>query len=255
MYNFAIVDDKKYFLDKIEKLIENFNNEFNHKGMIYKFQEYDTSFHELMHKNLENMIYILDIETENGDGLDEAEDIHDLYPESKVILISMYQNKYTARMLRNPHFYIGFVSKEQNSEDFKKELYELLKRAINFYNKEKSITIKKRDEIIKIYTKDVTFIEASNRHTIINRLNKNPIKTNFTLKKYEEMNFANFKKTHNSCIINFDNVSSFNSKKSQITFKDETTTDLVSRTYKKDINKYIEASSFKKTPEQEYANT
>ena len=72
MINFIICDDNEFFLMEIYHIISNFclSKKINFK--IYAFKDYDSEFYEIMCKELDNKVYILDIETPSGNGIDIA---------------------------------------------------------------------------------------------------------------------------------------------------------------------------------------
>lgn len=235
MYNFIIVDDNKEYVKYLKNYIKEFKNYFEYQYKIYDFNEYDEEFHNIVAKNLENAIFILDIETPNGNGLDEAEEIHEINDDYKIIIISSYILKYNYKILQDPDFYIGCVFKDNKMQKFKQDVFKLIKKAINKYNKNDSLIIKEKGSICKTYINDITYIESNNRITIIHRLWKEDIKTKTPLKKYEKQLPGNFKRSHKSCIINLDHVFKINSTEKNIIFDDETMTDLISRNYKNEI--------------------
>lgn len=243
MYNIIIVDDNKFFLDQIKNFITSYKNIFKYDINIHMFNEYDENFYKLKNLPIDNKIYILDIETKNGNGLDEAEDIYEINSKSKVIIISSYENKYYSRMLRFPDFYIGFISKKQGIDNIEDDIYKYISKAIKLYNINDSFIVKNNNYTNKIYIDEVTFIESNNRHTIIHRLNKSNIESKIPLKIFEKKLPKNFKKTHKSCIVNFHNIDSLNAKDNMMTFKDGTNTDLISRKYKKDTINCLEKIS------------
>lgn len=62
MINFIICDDNEFFLMEIYNIINDFclSKKINFK--IYAFNNYGSEFYDIMRKELDNKVYILDIE-------------------------------------------------------------------------------------------------------------------------------------------------------------------------------------------------
>ena len=91
MINFIIVDDLNFWVDcvsdKINKVL--FNSNLNYKT--YKFNDYNKDFFDIVLTNLENKVYILDIETENGNGIDIARKIRSKDVDSVIIFLTIHE--------------------------------------------------------------------------------------------------------------------------------------------------------------------
>ena len=70
MINFIICDDNEFFLLEIYNVVSNFCLNKNIGFKIYAFKGYDEEFYKVMNKEMDNKVYILDIETPNGNGID-----------------------------------------------------------------------------------------------------------------------------------------------------------------------------------------
>ena len=75
MINFIICDDNEFFLMEIYSVVSNFclNKGINFE--IHVFKSYNNEFFDIMNKELDNKVYILDIETPSGNGIDIAKKI------------------------------------------------------------------------------------------------------------------------------------------------------------------------------------
>ena len=87
MINFIIVDDINFWIncveDKINKVL--FKSEVNYKT--HKFNDYNSDFYNIVFSNLENKVYILDIETESANGIDVARQMRNNDKTSDIIFL------------------------------------------------------------------------------------------------------------------------------------------------------------------------
>ena len=72
MINFIICDDNEFFLMDICKIVDDFCVKKNINYKIYPFKSYNFEFIKIMDERLDNKVYILDIETPSGNGIDIA---------------------------------------------------------------------------------------------------------------------------------------------------------------------------------------
>lgn len=92
MYNIAICDDEKIYLEKIEKIFINYTNEY---GIKVKHKNYVNSgflLDDIQEANYD--IYILDIEMPKISGTDIVKEIRKYSPEAIVIFVTFHM-KYT----------------------------------------------------------------------------------------------------------------------------------------------------------------
>ena len=237
MINFIIVDDLNFWINCIEEKIIKvlFNSNLNYK--IHKFSDYNDDFYSIILKNLENKVYILDIETESANGLDIARKIRNLDKVSEIIFLTAYsKDEYISKYLKNSIRALAFIDKEEiDILDLKLE--EIIK---NFtLDKVLKINTISNYNIIKI--QDILFVEIKNRKTRIHTINS-IIKTSKNLlyienKLKHECDF--FVRTHRACIVNLNNVISFDFKEKKITFFNNKKCHLLSKSYKNNIKNKI----------------
>lgn len=236
MLNIIIVDNNKIILKDVAKMIDNilFSSYSEYKKYLYS--EYDEDFYNKTNEPLINKIYILDLVTPLGDGLDVATEIYEKDAKSKIIFLSSHEDEYYAKMLRCADVFCGFISKE---EDIEKNLKKYIEKAINSFSNEKVLTFKKGKTLYRIPINDITHIEVNKNTITIHSNNRNSIEINKSLKEIEEKLPSHFIKSHKSCIVNTKNILKYNSKERYITFTDYNNTTLISRKYKKDLETYL----------------
>ena len=125
MINFIICDGNEFFLLEIYNVVSNFCLNKNIGFKIYAFKGYDEEFYKVMNKEMDNKVYILDIETPNGNGIDIAKKIRSKDLNSFLIFISGYADKYINQVVLSDTMFIGYISKRK---DYQEELLKKLKK-------------------------------------------------------------------------------------------------------------------------------
>ena len=85
MINIIICDDNKKDLTRISKIVKSFFNNIEYK--LHLFNDYDDNFNFIVNSNLENKIYILDIEVNERSGIDAARYIRNKDYKSYIIFL------------------------------------------------------------------------------------------------------------------------------------------------------------------------
>lgn len=230
-YNFIVVDDDKYFSDKVEKLIK---KEFKKsKFSIFKFDDYNNQFYNITDRLLKNKIYILDIEVPSSDGISIAREIRRKDNESTIIFISGYEKEYSRMIMKSTIAAFCLLYKFGSFEaEFTARLKELKQRV----NIKKFINLDLNGTIYQFLEENIIFLESDDRKTIIHT-NKTSVAVSTTLNDLELMLSENFIRTHKACVVNTDYILSYNLNK--IVFTNNNSTDLITRKYKENLDKYF----------------
>lgn len=233
MINFIICDDNEFFLMEIYNVVSNFclSKKINFK--IHVFKSYDNNFYEIMHKELDNKVYILDIETPSGNGIDIARKIRSRDLNSFLIFISSYTVKYIKKVAFSDTMFIGYISKRKN---YREELLKKLKNIFKLGFQKNVIRFKDQGIIYTFDMRHITYIEADGkrRRSIIHTLD-GTTEIRITLKKLKQILDYRFEYSHRSCIINHEQVIYIDTVIKVIKFKDGTLIDLLSDSFVKKI--------------------
>ena len=230
MINFIIVcelDFWEYLIeDKIDKSL--FKSELEYK--IYKFKNYNEEFYKIAFKNLENKVFIFDLDIKYGNGFEIAKRIRNNDKLSEIILIGDYKRQdYIESFLISSIKAIAFIDKNKLNI-----LEEKIDEVIRNYNLNKLLIIKTISSLNIIKIMDILYIETKNRKTIIHTINS-IITTSKSLSYFEKklnMECDYFIKTHRASIVNYLNVIEFNFKNKTITFYNNKKSSLLSKSYK-----------------------
>ena len=233
MINFIICDDNEFFLLEIYNVVSNFCLNKNIGFKIYAFKGYDEEFYKVMNKEMDNKVYILDIETPNGNGIDIAKKIRSKDLNSFLIFISGYADKYINQVVLSDTMFIGYISKRK---DYQEELLKKLKKIFKLGFQKNIIRFKDQGIIYTFDMRNIVYIEADSkkRRSVIHSPDGN-IEVRLTLKKLKQILDYRFAYSHRSCIINHEQVVYIDTMVKVIKFKNGIVINLLSDSFAKKI--------------------
>lgn len=208
MINFIIYEDEKKFREKYISIILKLIGGMKLAYRIHEFEKYDQTVISKLKKITGKKIYVLDIEVPGKSGLDLARDIRNngdwLSP---MIIVTTHDHlkntALTSRMLM-----LDFISKFYNCEE---SLKETLKLSLNIIENHQSLNFQYNGELIQIPYDDILFIEKNVEDlysTVVTTSERITIKKTISSIEEELKKDSRFFKTHRSCIINLDKVTS-----------------------------------------------
>lgn len=233
MINFIICDDNEFFLMEIYKVVNDFclNKRINFE--IHIFKNYDNNFFDIVRQELDNKVYILDIETPSGNGIDVAKKIRNKDLNSFLIFISSYTAKYINQVVSSDTMFIGYISKRKN---YHEELLKKLKKIFKLGFQKNIIRFKDQGIIYTFDMRNIIYIEAdSKKRRSIIHTQSGKTEVRLTLKKLMQVLDYRFEYSHRSCIINHEQVFYIDTIVKIIKFKNGTTINLLSDSFIKKI--------------------
>jgi two-component system response regulator AgrA len=236
MLHFVVCDDNAVVRENVNKVITKLMlpTDIEYKTMF--FSQYDKNFAQFIDNKVGKKIYILDVEVNAHSGLDIARKIREKDWESIIIILTAhYELAYDA--FKNRLMLLDFISKFDNYEH---NLYDVLRIALKASDIKKQLSFEFNRISYRIDLDDILYIikDTSKRNTII-KTSSREYSVVLNLSEVTNMLTDNFIQTHRSCIINRDNVKSIDFKENTITFKNGITITLLSKTYKKEVKKYV----------------
>ena len=233
MINFIVCDDEKEITNLVKSIITKVMFKTNIDYRIHIFNEYDSKFNKLVKSELENKIYILDIEVGEDSGIEIAKKIRKTDWNSIILILTAhYELEYMA--YRSKILLFDFISK---FDLYDKEIYTTINTCVEAILKGNKLCIKCGRKYEKINYEDILYITYDNRKLRIITKSKE-YETNLTLKQIKEKLKGKFIYTHRSCIVNVSNIKNIDITNRKITFINNITTDLLSRKYIKEIKEY-----------------
>jgi two-component system response regulator AgrA len=234
MVNFIICDDNKIIAKKVENIIDKimFKNKIAYRKHL--FYDYDNSFIKIIDNPLPSKIYVLDIETPSGSGIDMARKIRDKDMNSIIIFMTVHEElAYT--ILRNEFMFLSFINKY---DDFDSKILSVLKKAIEASGKKLALRIEDCGILYKIPLKDILYItrDSVERKAII-KTEYSEFKINRTIVELLALLDDRFKLSHRACIVNLERIRVADFKKNIIIFDNNEKINLITKGFKKEVEK------------------
>ena len=232
MVNVIICDDNIKDKNNILEIVNSFmiKNKIEYKTHVY--DDYNKRFDEIIERKIPFKIYLLDIETPSGSGIDVARKIRQKDVDSVIIFLTVHEELGNI-ILKNDLMFLSFINKFDN---LKYRLNKSLKKALELLKHKNIIKFIDRNVVYTINVDDILYLtkESFERKTII-KTDYIEFKVNKTLTELVEMLDDRFNQTHRSCFINSDRKVKIDKAKRIITFDNGETIDLLSDSYRKEI--------------------
>ncbi len=230
MINFIVCDDIDIYVKDICNIIDKvmITNDVEYK--IYKFNDYNNDFMNILNKDLSFKIYILDIETPTRTGIEVARIIRDNDIESMMIFLTAYFDKYLKELIKSRFMFLDIIDKGDN---YQSNLESTIKYALSNINKKNIIRFKDKNILYTIETKDIIYIIRNKDRKCLIKTSYNIITVNKTLVELYEMLDDRFIYSHRSAIVNKDRIRIYDKKNKLILFDDGSNINLVSTKFNK----------------------
>lgn len=235
MINFIICDDDIHITEIVKNVINKTMFPTSLEYKIHVFNKYDKEFTKIISSNLQNKIYVLDIEVGNNSGLEVAKQIREKDWDSVILILTAH---YELEILafKSRILLFDFISK---FDLYDKKICDNLLACINKVLKQSKLVVKINRSVHNIEYNNILYItyDSYKRKSIIVTFSKS-YEVNTTLKELKDKLKGNFIYTHRACIINVDNIEKVDFRNKIITFKNNVKIDLLSRNYLKEVRSY-----------------
>lgn len=237
MLDIVVYERSKDFMLKDINSINLALSDYDGDYRIHKYDSYTKELDLLIKKKKEGKkIYILDVLVDGVSGLEVATKIRK-YDWDSIIIITAENEKY-----RNDVFYIRLMVLDfiVKCSCYECRLLDGVKTAISIIDKQRIFTFKYNYVSYRIPYSQICYIEKEPTikrciiHTIDNQYNiTGSINGILTQLNHD------FCKTHQSCIVNLNNIKSVDFSTHTILFKNGDKTDMLTVKMKKEIKKYV----------------
>lgn len=235
MLDIVVYEDNKNFMTKN---INSINLALSNYDIDYRIHKYG-SYNEQLDSVIKNLgskkIYILDVEVNGMSGLEVAAKIRE-YDWDSIIIIATAYEKY-----KNDVFYIrlmvlDFISKYNGYE---KRLIDTIRTAISIIDTQRVFAFKYNRVIYRIPYSQICYIEKEPiiKRCIIHTVNNQYYITGSINSILSQLN-DDFCRTHQSCIVNLNNIRRVDLGTNTIIFKNGDKTDMLTTKMKKEVKKY-----------------
>ena len=234
MLDIVVYENKKDF---IIKNIESMDlSIYEKKVSVYKYDSYTSKLDMFIRNNKHKKIYILDDEVNGVSGLELAVKIRKYDWDSIIILIINF-DKYMNDVFNTKLMAMNIIYRDTSCNN---NLVDDVKMAISIINKRDVFTFRYNHVVYRIPYSEICYIEKESmmKRCIIHTINENYYITENIGSILSHLN-NNFCRTHQSCIVNLNNISKLDLKANVIVFNNGDKTDMLNVKMKKVIKEYV----------------
>ena len=240
MIKFVICEDEKVLAAEYKNEIDKFMMKYDYEYKCQLFTGYTKEFEETVKEDQDYKIYLLDIKTNEGSGLDAARMIIEQYNDwtSLIIIITSY-NEYKYDAFGKRLMLVDFINKLDKCIE---HLQKTLEICIKLYDTRlKSLKFVYKNVIHNIDFRHIVCIEKEqdSKRCTIHLVNKEEIPYQGTISSLMKKLDERFIKISRSSIINLDQVERYDLQNNVIEFKNGDVTNEISRDMRKGIIEYV----------------
>ncbi|AKL95837.1 two component transcriptional regulator, LytTR family [Clostridium aceticum] len=236
--NILVVEDNHVERNNLVRILESLNKDIKVFEVATGGQAIKTLEQEII------QLFFLDIELSDMSGLKVAEKIRSIpqYELTYIVFITTHVY-YQLEAFKKYHCY-DFIEKPYTQEDILKISQRLIKGVIKESIKEQVIRFEVKNCILKIFLKDIFFIEAQGKNCMVYTKNNQYTIPNTSMKGIlEKVSSSSFMQTHKSYIVNIANiflVERYGKNAWTVYFKEYAVNAYVSNKYKREfLNKFF----------------
>lgn len=236
MLNIVIYEDNKNYMQKNVNTINVALSDYDIDYRIHKFMSYTNELDAIINDKENRKIYILDVEMADISGLEVASKIREVDWDSIIIFATAFE-KYKNDVFYTRLMVLDFVCKYHGYED---RLKDDIIMAISIIDKNRMLVFSYNHSIYRIPFDQICYIEKELiiKRCIIHTFN-NDFYVSGTLNGLMEKLDGNFVRTHQSCIVNFDNVQKVDMPSNTIVFNDNLKTNMLTDKMKREVKQYV----------------
>lgn len=240
MIKFIICEDEKVLATEYKDEIDKFMMKFDYEYKCQLFTGYTKEFEKLAKEDKDFKIYLLDIKTTEGSGLDAARMIREEYNDwtSLIIIITSY-NEYKYDAFGKRLMLVDFINK---LDKCKEHLQESLAVCMKLYDtRPKALKYVYKNTVHNLDYRHIVYIdkEQDSKRCTIHMINKETVPYQGTINNLIDILDDRFVKISRSAIINTDHINKFDLKENKIEFKNGDTTEDISRDMKRGIVDHV----------------
>lgn len=243
MISFVICEDEKVLATEYKNEIDKFMMKYDHDYNCKLFSGYNKEFNNYAKTNTVFKVYLLDIKTNEGSGLDAArmirEELNDWV--SMIIIITSY-NEYKYDAFGKRLMLVDFINKLDKCIP---HLHKSLDICMKYYDtRPKALKFVYKNTVYNIDYREIVFIdkEQDSKRCILHLINKDVMPYPGTISHLMEILDERFVKVSRSSIINSDHINKFDIKENSIKFKNGEVLETISRDMKKGVIENVTSS-------------
>ena len=237
MVRFIICEDNKQFAERIAVIINKIMMPYNFEYKISKFTEYNKELAEIIKRENEQKVYILDIELPEVSGLEIASEIRSNDLDSQIIFLTLHPE------FQNDIFYsrllaVDFINKDRL---WPERFEETIIYTIKTLDRKRILSFEFNYNSYRLPINKILYIEKvqDNPKCKIVMEDKSEYEINKTIAYLIENLGPSFFQSHKSCIVNIEQIKRINYSDNTITFNNGETIYLLSNRNKKGLKEYV----------------
>ena len=236
MIDFVVCDDNDYVREINQKIIIKATMQYDFNYKVLLFEGYCKDLKKKIEDTSKIKIYLLDIEMPGKSGIEIAKEIRKTDWNSIIIILTTHE-ELELKVLREKLLILDFVSK---FSDYESKIIEAIDLVLNKVNSEKMITFKVENDHYQIKLNSIIYVykDSQKEKTVIVTDNKT-YELRESLQSLSLRLDSFFCKTHRVCYVNINKISHVDFKNKIIYFTNNTSTDYLSRKYKKDLEEKV----------------
>ena len=236
MLDVIIYEDNEVSIKKNIRIINMLFVNSNIDYHMHIFRKCDEELIRLISDNNAKKIFIINIETDNNSGIKIASMIRENGLDN-IIILTARCNKYYNEIFDKKIMAYDYVCKCDNYEI---RIMNDINYILNIIYRENTLIFKYKNTLYRIPFKDINYIEkeANIKRCIIHALDKSYYIVCSIDKLFSMFNIG-FIKTHQSCIVNTNNIKVLDCINNIIVFNNDSYTSLVTDRAKKEIKKIV----------------
>lgn len=239
MINFIICEDEDILASKYEREIDRFMMSNDEEYKIHRFKGYTKKWEEFVKSNKEYKVYLLDIKTAAGSGIDAARRIREEFDDwVSMIMIIIAYSEYKYEALSKRLMLVDFINK---LDDFEIRLREALQICMKNYDKKfKNIKYNYRNISYNIELRNILYIEKEldSKRSRIKTIHGDYY-IQGSLESISKKLDKRFFKCSRSVFVNLEQVEFYNYKENILTFKNGETLNSIPREKRKEVEKRV----------------
>ena len=237
MLRFIICEDNKEFLNRLRTIVNKVMMPYNFEYKVNTFTQYNNEVEELIQRQNEQKIYVLDIELAEISGLEIASEIRENDMESIIIFVTCHNE------CRNDIFYSRFLALDYISKDrlWASRFEETIEYVVKSFHKNRMLIFEYNHNSYRIPYSDILYIEKvqDNQKCMIHTEKGEEYPISCSIATLVKTLGKGFFQSHKSCIVNLEKISKVDYNENLITFHNGISAYLLSNRKKKQMRQYV----------------
>jgi len=236
--NFVLCDDKVRFIKDIKDIIIKVMMSSEIEFKIHEFTKYNQKLDNLINKENEIKIYILDIEMPGLSGIDIARKIREKDWNSIILFLTVHEEQQND-IFKSRLMVLDFINKNNLYQERLENSIKTSLSILKFDNR--FLTFKFKNAIYRVKYNEILYIEKElgGKRCVIHTKNGKKYHVISTLQQLADKLGPSFYRCHRACLVNVENIISIDITKNIIYLIGGKKLNLISRDYKKEFMEYV----------------